>query len=456
MSARSGGAPGVEPSDNYLLLMRSATNEQLGAAGARNLTSRVRLHTDESRLVRLGVAYADSLRLTIITELYMREMSAKQFFEEVGGPSFDSVRKHFARLAEYGWLRKVRKRSDGLGRPQDVYRATELAIVDDETWAEIPVSIRDAFTLQLMQQLSERVGLSLEAQRLTARDEVLSLVSPLLLDDLGWKEVLMVLKHCFDSLEQEQTDAKTRIQIHEEPPILMTVALAAFELPHLSASRKSASELPFPSASALDTQVPWTIRLAKVFGDPVSLKIVWALNDAPMSPSALHKLIGGATVQTFDRKCKNLTNLGWLTEVDRQTGGHRRGAQEVFYRATAPMASGEQIWASISPSLRSGEVWSTYQEFCLAAFEGVRHGTFNARTDRHLTWWTLVLDEIGWTQGAKALRACVQSISSIARAAEGRLLKDSARGAPFTSFVWGFESPPLDGLPTWGDSGAAS
>jgi hypothetical protein len=124
----------------------------------------VRISSDESRLVRLGVVYADSLRLTILTELSMREMSPTEFFHEIGGPSKDSVRKHFKKLFEYGWLRRVRRRTNGRGRPGFVYRTNELAVIDEETWAEIPLSIRDAFTLQLMQQLSERWAMAAEGR----------------------------------------------------------------------------------------------------------------------------------------------------------------------------------------------------------------------------------------------------------------------------------------------------
>lgn len=102
----------------------------------------------------------------------MREMGPKQFFDEIGGPSYDHVRRHFKTLVDYGWLRQVRKKeSSGPGRPEHVYRATELAVIDEATWAEIPLSIRDAFTLQLVQQLSERVGFALEGGMLEGSRE---------------------------------------------------------------------------------------------------------------------------------------------------------------------------------------------------------------------------------------------------------------------------------------------
>lgn len=66
-----------------------------------------------SYLERLGVLYLDEIRLTIVMELYMREMGVVQFYETFGGSSKDSIRRHFKKLVEYGWLRWVRDAPTG-------------------------------------------------------------------------------------------------------------------------------------------------------------------------------------------------------------------------------------------------------------------------------------------------------------------------------------------------------
>lgn len=399
-------------------------------------------------MVRLGVVYADSLRLTILTELWMREMSPKQFFDEIGGPSLDSVRKHFEKLVDYGWLRRVRKRSSGPGRPEFVYRTTELAVIDEETWAKIPFSIRDAFTLQLMQQLSERVGLALTAGTLEA-DHDFSLLTPLIVDEASWKQGLKILSDCFRSLELEQTDAKVRLTEQQRPPTLMTVAMAGFESPPSEGRFRAERVLP-ASTLPMDTSIPWTIRLAKVFGDPINLRIVWRLNERAMSPTQLAAKIGGVSPQTFDRKCKLLVDLGWVTQVDKDSDGTRR----VLYRATSPAVTPDQAWAIIPPSLRSGESWNIYRRLCELVFEAVQQGTFNARADRHLTWGTLLLDEIGRDQVTRALRQVIRSLARLENEAKRRIDAKN-KGFISTFFVGGFLSPPLEDLPLWGDFGQA-
>ena len=376
----------------------------------------------------------------------MREMSPKQFFDEVGGHSRDSVRKHFETLWRYGWLRRVKIRSDGPGRPGWVYRTTEPAVIDAETWAEIPYSIRDAFTLQLTQQLSERLGLALKAGTLrSGHDPLLSLLSPLVLDEVGWSQGLRILLDCFDSLELEQMDAKVRLAEQGRPPISMVVALAGFESPSPSVRTGSDHLLP-PSSLAIDTTVPWTIRLAKVFGDPINLSILWKLNEKAMSPTQLEATIGGASSSAFDHRCKLLTDLGWLTHVADVGDGTRR----VLYRATSPAVDVGQAWTIIPEELRTGDSWTTYRRLCELVFEAVKHGTFNARVERHLTWGPLLLDELGWKQVVGMLNHSIRSISELERPAKRRLGAKTT-GMATTFFIGGFECPPLDALPVWGD-----
>ncbi|HEU5105285.1 MAG TPA: hypothetical protein VFU11_05545 [Solirubrobacterales bacterium] len=392
--------------------------------------------------------------MTILTELYMREMSPTQFFEEIGGPSKESVRKHFEVLYKWGWLRRVRKRTDGPGRPGFVYRTAELAVIDEETWAEIPLSIRDAFTLQLMQQLSERWAMAAEGGTLDRRQEqVLSLFPAMTLDEPGWKDGLDLLGDCFSLLEHEQIDAKARLaEERKKPPILLIVALAGFES---AVDGGDVEPILPPSTLPLNTRIPWTIRLAKVFGDPINLEMVRALNEEPMSPSRMEQKIAQATKQTYDRRCKLLVELGWATQVDVKTGGSRRGSREVFYRATSPAVSPDEAWAIIPKSQRSGASWESYRKLCELVFGAVKAGTFNVRVDRHLTWGTLLLDEIGFRQASLILRNCSQGLELLGTEADRRMRKRRG-GSNFTFFVGGFQSPPLRTLPLWGDLGEAS
>ena len=62
--------------------------------------------------------------LRIVTELYMKEMSPTQYYEDFGGATKNLVHWHFKQLASHGWLRKVKteKRQRGRGRSSAALR----------------------------------------------------------------------------------------------------------------------------------------------------------------------------------------------------------------------------------------------------------------------------------------------------------------------------------------------
>jgi hypothetical protein len=86
----------------------SASAEQARTRDSATGSRRLRLGPEPSYLTRLGIVYADPIRLIIVRELNMREMSPPEFVEEFGGGSVDKVRWHFKKLAAHGWLRKVK------------------------------------------------------------------------------------------------------------------------------------------------------------------------------------------------------------------------------------------------------------------------------------------------------------------------------------------------------------
>jgi hypothetical protein len=435
-------------SDNYWFSMSSTREDRsVKAVESSGGRTRVRIGPEPSYLNRLGVVWAYPLRLTIVTELYMREMSVTEFFNEFGGGSLGNVRWHFQKLVEHGWLRKVRSRRGRRGRPQDVYRSTELAFVDAECAEELPLSVRIAFSTRILQQMGERVAYARIAQTVDSRqDRVLFLMS-FPVDERGWLEVHQVVEDCFHLLAQEQLDAKVRISSSDEKPTLMMVSIASMELPGGTVGGRlaGASEPPAPvmdlgSAFSLET------RLAKVFADPVNVKIVNELDGAAMSPSELAECIGDLPVWQIDKKCKHLEKYGWVARVEERTGGARRGATEVFYRATRPPAEIE-LWPKSAYARGSEESAMTFHDFYRRVVQSFSAGVLDQRYDRHLTWSVLLVDELGWEQVTSLLRTAEKRLGEVRRRADQRLKPACASGFEVTCFLAGFEIPPSSPRP---------
>lgn len=382
-----------------------------------------------SYLERLGVLYMDEIRLTIVMELYMREMGPRQFFETIGGSSYDSIRRHFLKLVETGWLRKVRTVATGRGRPEALYRATEQAVIHTETWRTIPVSIRDAFTVMLLEEMGSRLGVALEGGTAEARADRVAAFRVLEVDEVAWCIAHEAIERCFQTLGQEQIDAKIRLETSGEQPLLMIVNLGAFEAP----GPQVPATLALPKVADLPSPERWPHRIGKVFSDRLDLAIIDELNRVAMTPAQLHETLGGASTQGFLKRCKRLTKLGWVVNVDTQTGGALHGATVYQFRAASPSVSEQDIIGGIPADLRKGKSWDAFQRFLATSVEAVDAGAFNSRFDRHLTMSPLLIDEIGWTQVTKALRSFEETLLRLdAQVSKRRRTKN------FTGFPAGF------------------
>lgn len=407
---------------------------------------RVRISSGPSYLARLAAVYADPLRLKIVTELYTREMSPTQFHAAFGGGSVSKVRRHFRELAAHGWLRKVRTETHaGGGRPRYVYRATEPAVIDDETWAGLPPSMRAWLSWRTLAQFAERAEESLAAGTLDSQPDRHLTWTSILLDQRGWQEQIQAMNSCFRLLSQEQEDAKIRLKANGEEPMTAIVALAGFESPAPSTPSPGQTEtdqLPADSPSR-GPHIPFTTKVAKVFADPLMLRIVAELNIAPMSATQLAERIGGGSVYAFDRRCKLLVDLGWLVHVGEKTGGRRRGATEHFYRAVGPVIYDDQLWRGVRDVRRNEVSRRTLQQAFDKAIEALRAGTFDARVERHLSWWPLRLDRTGWIQVIGLLDSYFESLFPAQQAAKQRMRESGEDPIVSTFFLAAFEVAPF-------------
>ncbi len=199
--------------------------------------SKVAANADAPYTLRMAKVLADPLRIKIVLELYTRDMSPKQFFEEFGGGSVSRVSRHFDVLVEYGWLKLVETKSGGRrrGAVEHFYRATRPALFDNSTWPDLPDAIKDLFTWKVFETYAERVKEAVEAGTIDAREDRHFTWTGFLLDQRGWTEMIQRVDGLFYAAFEIANEADHRMKETGEEPILMTVALAAFESPKDSA-----------------------------------------------------------------------------------------------------------------------------------------------------------------------------------------------------------------------------
>lgn len=192
-----------------------------------------RIQLDVPYTLRVAKLMADELRIKIVMELNLREMSPKEFFDEFGGGSISRVCRAFDLLADYGWLEQTRTETGGKrrGAVEHFYRATETAVFHEEIWKPLPASMKEMISGGIFEELVERVRDAIEAGTLDARDDRHLTWMPMRLDEQGWRNVLERIDGAFYWLFEEQEEANERMAKSGEGPIPMTVALAAFESP---------------------------------------------------------------------------------------------------------------------------------------------------------------------------------------------------------------------------------
>jgi predicted ArsR family transcriptional regulator len=404
---------------------------------------------EASYLERLAIVYSHPVRLRIVTQLFMEEMSPTRYFQKFGDQESGSVQqihRHFKKLEEHGWLRLVRRRRDSeTGRPTDVYRSTELAVFDDDAWAELPYSIRASFTSRTFHQLEDRIASAVQAKTFDSRpDRHLSWI-PVVLDEEGWRESIAGINRLFSALTQEQIDAKIRLAESEETSILATVALAGFESPgpghQASTGNHSTKSVHEPVLN--DVPASFTTRLSRLFKDPLNLMLVTELNLRAMSATQLHKEFDIQMSVVLGR-LERLEDLGWIERVGEKTGGKRRGGTEVFYQATGPAYFDGKSWAGLPDEDKSSATATTINQLFERVAQASEARTLDARLDRHVSWSLLLLDERGWTQVMLAIKSYFHALFLIQRKAKERIQTSDPNSLVATFVLAGFETPPGD------------
>lgn len=394
-------------------------------------------------LRRLSVVFAVDLRVKILTELYQREMSPKQFYEEFGGGSLSRVDKNFKKLAEHGWLRYLRSET-GEGRRgahENFYRGTGLAFIDTETWSLLPYSMRVAMSWRTFRLLAERVREAQLAGNLSAPGDARLACSTVVLDQAGWDRVIGAIDALFGSLFEEQEDARLRAAHTGETPMVATVAMAGFESAHRSGGGGGNGRPPALVQVPDEPPAPFMSRVSKVLADEICLKIVAEANRREISAPLFHAEVGGETIEGIRRRFKKVESAGWLKLVNQKTGGRRRSAVELFYRATGPVIEESERWIELPDSAAASAAWEEFAALAREVREAIAAGTFEARLDDHLSWSVLRLDRQGRGKVVAGFESVRKLISQEREAAAARIARSGEEPIAMTVGLVAFESP---------------
>lgn len=179
---------------------------------------------------------------------------------------------------------------------------------------------------------------------------------------------------------------------------------------------------------------------------PLRVRILEVVNEQDMSPNQfmLRQLapdveISAKTLSSISYHFRELAKMGCI-EVARTHA--RRGATEHVYTGKARAYFTDEEWAELTQRERCLISRTMYQGLAARAEGAMMAHTFDSRTDRHLTWIAMKVDERGWTELMSTLAGALGDVMQIRHDARDRLAASGEKVVPVTVGMLGFESPP--------------
>ena len=188
--------------------------------------------------------------------------------------------------------------------------------------------------------------------------------------------------------------------------------------------------------------------ICAVLRHPLRVRILEVLNEGPRSPSQFVEegLIPKEHFNTYQQALslaayhfRELEKEGCLEVIESIP---RRGAVEHVYRGLARVFLSDSEFEEMTLEDRSALSRISLQGLFARADRAVWEETFDARTDRHLTWMPMQLDERGWEEMIATLASAFGELTQIRHDARDRIAASGEKVISATVGMLGFESPP--------------
>jgi DNA-binding transcriptional ArsR family regulator len=231
------------PSDQSTSKTRDASPLEAEASAAKHPFSQ-----------RMAKVMSHPLRLRILHELSTRTMSPAMFLEEFGERELKGLENPIAQgdvyeafrvLKTFDWLvrAETKRRCEGPGRPQELYRAIRPPVLGKHKWLALPDSMGRNATGQTLATWIDRLGEAASAGTIDARDDRHFTWTLTQLDKHTRDGIVRRMDRLLELVSRELQAAGKRLKESGARPIPITVALVAIE--SAVASIRTEPDLPF-------------------------------------------------------------------------------------------------------------------------------------------------------------------------------------------------------------------
>jgi DNA-binding transcriptional ArsR family regulator len=180
-------------------------------------------------------------------------------------------------------------------------------------------------------------------------------------------------------------------------------------------------------------------RLAKALSHPMRTRILAILNERVASPNEISEMID-ERLPNVSYHVRALLDLGCIELV---STAQRRGAIEHYYRAIVRPFFTDRDWKKLPRSGRQAISDVGLQMIWEDVSDAIKEGTFETRSDRHLSRSALELDETGWRELSKLLASVLEEAERIESRSAERLKDGPEQEAlPTRMVIMHFEAPP--------------
>lgn len=186
----------------------------------------------------------------------------------------------------------------------------------------------------------------------------------------------------------------------------------------------------------------------KGMANPLRIQIWTILNERVASPTEISKEIGARREKVI-YEMKVLADLGIIEVIAKR---QVRGAVEHFYRAVTRAMLEEPEWVGIPGEVKCDLRATLLRTLTDDAIEAIAEDQYDSRTDAHMSWTPLLVDEQGCDELAGILLRALHEVIEVQAGCAERLRAQDTAGISYTVSILGYTSaherrkvgPPVD------------
>ncbi len=186
----------------------------------------------------------------------------------------------------------------------------------------------------------------------------------------------------------------------------------------------------------------------KALANSMRVQILTILNERANSTTGLARELGVEP----DELAYDVGVLRGIGRIEVVGEKKRRGAMEVFYRATSRAHLDELEWPAVPDPVKGGLRASLLQTLMADAIAAIDEETYDSVDGAHMSWTPLIVDGPGWEELVEILRVALEDVLRVSKGSAERLIANDEEGTSCTVSILGYGAaldkrkvgPPVD------------